>query len=316
MQTYPFDKAKHISQCLELAILLESSAQKPGNVNRTAAFQGTRYEHFLASAVALSSSFEHAAELGEAASKGRIKVSNVGIGKIVRDCVINISTWQRGGNTLLGSTILLSPFAVAAGMTSVNEGVFSTSALRENVKLVVESTTSEDAVNVYEAIKTARPGGLGVSSELDVNDPSSISRIHAENISLYRIFKIAEKYDSICSEWVNNYPITFDLAYPSLMEHVEKNGDLGDAIVYTFLRVLAEHPDTLIARKTSNERASEVSRFAKEILQCGFETHCAGIRMKEFDKELRRSSNLLNPGTTADILAATLSLVLLSGYRP
>jgi len=315
LQKPSFDKAKHISQCLELAILLESSAEKPGNVNRTASFQSTRYEHFLASAVALSSSFERAAELGDAVAKGKIQASDVGIGRIIKECMMNINAWQHGGNTLLGTAILLSPFAVAAGMAPIKEDVFAISGFRKYVKLVVESTTSEDAVNVYEAIRAARPGGLGMSSKLDVNDPRSIKKIREENISLYRIFKIAEKYDRICSELVNNYPITFDFAYPSLMTQLRKK-DLGYAIVYTFLSVLAEYPDTLIARKTNNEKAESVSRFAKEILQSGFETQASKARLREFDTELRRSSNLLNPGTTADIIAAALALSLLGGYRP
>ena len=45
------DVADHVSRCLQLAILLEVSAYpKPGNVHRTADFQETDYEHFLASA--------------------------------------------------------------------------------------------------------------------------------------------------------------------------------------------------------------------------------------------------------------------------
>lgn len=315
LQKQSFIKAKHISQCLELAILLESSAEKPGNVNRTTAFQNTRYEHFLASAVALSSSFEGAAELGDAVAKGKIQASDVGIGRIIKESMMNVKAWQHGGNTLLGSCILLSPLAVAAGMAPIKEGVLAVSELRKDVKLVVESTTSEDAVNVYEAIRAARPGGLGTSSELDVNDPRSIKKIREENISLYKIFKIAEKYDRICSEWVNNYTITFDFAYPSLMTQLRKK-DLGYAIVYAFLSILAEYPDTLIARKTNNEKAEYVSRLAKEILRSGFETQSSTARLKEFDAELRRSSNLLNPGTTADIIAAALALSLFSGYRP
>jgi triphosphoribosyl-dephospho-CoA synthase len=315
LQKPSFDKAKHISQCLELAILLESSAEKPGNVNRRAAFQSTRYEHFLASAVALSSSFERAAELGHAVAKGKIQASAVGIGRIIKECMMNINAWQHGGNTLLGTAILLSPLAVAAGMAPMKEDVFAISELRKYVKFVVESTTSEDAVNVYEAIRAGRPGGLGTSSKLDVNDPRSIKKIREENISLYMIFKIAEKYDRICSEWVNNYPITFDFAYPSLVTQLGKR-DLGYATVHTFLSVLAEYPDTLIARKTNNEKAESVSRSAKEILKSGFETRSSKARLREFDTELRRSSNLLNPGTTADIIAAALALSLLGGYRP
>jgi triphosphoribosyl-dephospho-CoA synthase len=310
------DKAKHISQCLELAVLLEASADKPGNVNRTAGFQSTHYEHFLASAVALSSPFERAARLGDAVSKREIKASEVGVGRIIENCVVNVNAWQSGGNTLLGTSILLSPIAVAAGMAPFREDGFEISELRRNLKLVVESTTPEDAVNVYEAIRTARPGGLGTSSELDVNDPNSIKRILQEKISLCQIFKIAEKYDMICSEWVNNYPVTFDIAYNSLKEHLGKNEDLNRAIVCTFLKVLAQYPDTLIARKAKAENAREVSSMARGILKAGLKTERGRMDLSRFDKELRGSSNLLNPGATADIIAAALALSVLDGYRP
>ncbi len=121
MQTRLSDKAKHIAKCLELAILFEVSADKPGNVNLVTGFEGTRYEHFLASAVAAEPHFELAAQRGIAVSHGEISLDNVGLGSIIRDCVADISSWQYGGNTLLGTIILFTPIAVAAGMTSTTE---------------------------------------------------------------------------------------------------------------------------------------------------------------------------------------------------
>jgi len=309
-------KSKHVSHCLELAILLEASAHKPGNVSVVTNFEKTRYEHFLASAVAASSSFESATERGIAVSEDRIDPSDVGVGRLIRSCVTDINAWQHGGNTLLGTVILLSPMAVAAGMTTRREH-FDPSSLRKNLKLVVELTTPEDAVDVYEAIRIAKPSGLGKASDLDVNDPTAIERIRDEKISLLEVFKIAEKYDTICSEWVKNYPVTFDLAYPSLIDGLRNSRDPGLAIVQTFLQVLAEVPDTFIARKTSLEKARQISLKAKEITELGGpETSLGRKSLDEFDKELKKSSNLLNPGTTADIIGAALALCVLGGYRP
>ncbi len=307
--------AKHVAHCLELAILLEASAHKPGNVSAVVDFEKTRYEHFLASAVASAPSFERAAERGFAVSQGRLCLSKVSIGQIIMDCIAEIDAWQHGGNTLLGTVILLLPIAVAAGMT--REGRFETASLRANLKSVVESTTPEDAVNVYKAIGIAKPGGLGKAPKLDVNDPNAINTILQEKTSLYQVFKIAEKYDSICSEWVNNYHITFDSAYPSLGAHLRGSEDPSRAIVSTFLEVLADYPDTFIARKTSIEKSRQVSLEAREILDAGgFVTSAGRRKLARFDKRLRESSNLLNPGTTADIISAALALVVLEGYRP
>jgi triphosphoribosyl-dephospho-CoA synthase len=318
LQIYACEKAKNISKCLELAILFEVSADKPGNVNLIVGFEGTRYEHFLASAVAVAPFFELAAERGVAVSRGEVQVSNVKLGRIIRDCVADINAWQHGGNTLLGTVILLSPIAVAAGMTLTQEKQgFEIPKLRENVKLVVESTTPKDAVDVYEAIKIANPSGLGKAPELDINDPNSVNKILKENISLYQVFKIASNYDNVCSEWVNNYPITFDIAYPYLMEQIRETKDLNMAIIHTFLKILAEYPDTFITRKVGIGKTREVSSRAKEILKLGgLETSRGKERLHKFDLELKKSSNLLNPGTTADIIAAALALSILSGYRP
>ena len=64
-------------------------------------------------------------------------------------------------------------------------------------------------------------------------------------------------------------------------------------------------------------RSREVSAMAKEVLKLGgLETSRGRKRLRGFDHELRGSSNLLNPGTTADIIAAALALTVLSGYRP
>jgi len=318
LQTNLHNKAKHISKCLELAVLFEVGADKPGNVNLVVGFEGTRYEHFLASAVAAAPYFELAAKRGIAVSRQEIQFSDIGLGRIIKNCIADINAWQKGGNTLLGTIILLSPIAVAAGMTPTKEdNVFEIPKLRESLKRVVESTTPEDAVNIYEAIKIANPSGLGKAPELDINDPNSKKRILEEKISLYQIFKTAEKYDSVCSEWVNNYPITFDVAYPFLTEQIKKIKNLNVAITHTFLGILSKYPDTFIARKVGVEKAREVSFMARKILQLGgLETANGRESLKEFDRELRSSDSLLNPGTTADIIAAALSLCVLGGYRP
>lgn len=317
-QTYPTEKARDISRCLELAILFEVSADKPGNVNLVTGFEGTRYEHFLASAVAAAPSFELAARKGLAFSRGEISIDDIGLGSIIRRCVADVSAWQRGGNTLLGTIILLSPIAVAAGMASAKEEhLFELVKLRENLKLVVESTTPEDAVEVYEAIRVASPSGLGKAPDLDINDPSSIGRIRKERVSLHSVFKIASTYDTVCSEWVTNYTVTFDVAYPYLVQQIKRTEDLNVAVIHTFLNVLAKYPDTFIARKVGVEKAREVSAKAEEVLKLGgFVTSQGRIGLGEFDKMLRGSSNLLNPGTTADIVAAALALCVLGGYRP
>ncbi|MBC7130178.1 triphosphoribosyl-dephospho-CoA synthase [Candidatus Bathyarchaeota archaeon] len=312
------DKATYIGQCLELAILLEVSSDKPGNVNFVTGFEGTNHLHFLASAVAAGPHFKRAAHNGVSISKGQLMLSQANVGRLIRDCIAEINAWQSGGNTLLGTIILFIPMAVAAGMTPMEDKyVFDLQGLRRNLKKVVESTTPEDAVAVYEAIGIAKPSGLGKAPDLDVNDPASTRRILEEKISLYKVFEIASGYDLVCAEWVNDYTVTFDFAYPALMEEIRLNGDLNTAVIHTFLRVLANYPDTFIARKVGLERAKEVSAMAEEVIKLGGLNTLEGkAKLYEMDTVLRRESSLLNPGTTADIIAAALALAVLSGYKP
>jgi len=310
-------KAEHVSRCLELAILLEVSANKPGNVNFVVGFEGTRVEHFLSSAVAAAPSFKKAAKKGMAVSDRKLSLGEVEVGEIIKECVGDIDRWQKGGNTLLGTIMLFVPLAVAAGITPAEgDHNFEISQLRKNLVAVVKSTTSEDAVHLYEAIDIAKPSGLNGAPDLDVNDPRSKQRLLDENFTLLEVFKIAAGYDDICYEWVNNFPLTFELAFPYLVEQLQSK-DINTSITHTFLKVLSERPDTFIARKVGIDKARKISLEAKRVLELGgVETQKGQRSILEFDKRLRHSGNLLNPGTTADITAVALALATLSGYRP
>jgi triphosphoribosyl-dephospho-CoA synthase len=309
------EKAEHISRCLELAILLEVSAYpKPGNVHRTADFPETRYEHFLASAVAIAPSFKKAAEQGFRVSEGEIGPSEVGIGNIIKDAVDRMLGSQSGGNTLLGAIIILAPIAVAAGMIPNS---FSLSKLRKNIKVIVESTTPEDAVEVYDAIALVNPGGLNKSSKLDVTDPASKKKILDEQVTLFDTFEIAFSYDSIASEWVHNYPITFDLGYPYFVKQLEETGDINTATVHAFLKILAEVPDTFISRKVGQAKAESISTEAGRVLKEGGLTTPLGRNLiQKLDSKLRDPEHDLSPGTTADITEAVLAINNLNGYKP
>jgi len=209
------------------------------------------------------------------------------------------------------------PIAVAAGMTPSKENyLLDFSLFRKNIDLVVKSSSALDSVNLYEAINIADPSGLNDAPDLDVTDPCSKARLIKENVTLFEVFKIASAYDDICSEWVNNYPVTFDLAYPYLMGQL-KNKPLNTAIVHTFLKVLSEKPDTFISRKVGKEKSQKVSSDAKAVLELGgLETVKGKKSLRQFDEKLRLTENKYNPGTTADLTAAALALCTLSGFRP
>ncbi len=307
----------YVARSLQLALLLEVSAYpKPGNVHRTRDFDDTKYEHFLASSVALYPCFKEAAEKGARYARGEIGITSIGVGELIKDSVDEMLKWQRGGNTHLGAILLLIPFAVGAGM-SLAEGGFSVESLRRHVSLVVKRTTPRDAVLVYDAILKAKPGGLGEAPELDVTDEDSKREILERGVTLFEVFRIASPYDSIAREWVTGYSVTFEIGYPYLAELVGRGVDINTAIVNTFLKILSEVPDTLIARKAGLERAREVSLRAKRVLDLGGLMTEQGRRaLEELDEYLRDPQHSLNPGTTADLTASSIAVLILSGYRP
>ncbi len=154
-----------------------------------------------------------------------------------------------------------------------------------------------DAVAFYEAVVRAKPGGLGRVEALDVQKPDSIHEILRREMNLFQIFKLAaNRRNSICSEWITDYEITFGLGYPYFERQLSKTGNLNEATVNTYLRVLSKMPDTLIARKAGPQRARWVSKRAREALDLGGASSSAGLKeIHRLDEDLIANRQLLNP---------------------
>ena len=184
-------------------------------------------------------------------------------------------------NTNLGIVLLLAPLAKAA-----LEGV--------PVAAVLGALDVADARAVYAAIRLAGAGGLDERVEHDVRDEPVIG--------LREAMADAAARDSIASEYATGFAITYGIALPALDLDVA----IRDAIVKLHLRVLAEVPDTLIARKRGREAAERVSSGARDVL-------AGRVSLEDFDASLREPGNALNPGTTADLVTAALFVALLEG---
>jgi len=306
-----------IAVALQLALLLEASAHpKPGNVHRTRDFEYTTFEHFLASAAALGPHFRLAALSGRRIAGGWTHGAKLGIGERMMRAVETCSKWQHGGNTSLGTILLLTPIAYAAGMVAPRSAL-KAQEIRRNLGKVVKRTTSADAVNTYRAISRASPGGMRKVPELDVNDEKSIMKIQERDIPLFQIFRISSEYDTVSREWVTNFHVTFDIGLPSLIKEIRATGDINAAVVDTYLEILSRIPDTLVARKQGMNTAKKLSYRAKRVLKAGGMKTAGGRKaVKQIDEALQKPGHLLNPGTTADLTASALSVLLLEGYRP
>lgn len=305
-----------IARAAQLASALEVSGYpKPGNVHRTADLKGVTFEHFIASSIAIGPVLLDVAKKGFRAGKGEIKTVDIGVGGTIKSATENTMKWQRDGNTNLGIVLLLTPLAAAAGLTLAKEGKIEMKKLRANLSNVLKSTTSEDALNVYDAILIANPEGLGKVDELDLKNETSKKRIKEEQISLYEIMDISSRWDNISREWITDMQITFEFGYPLVKKLYGKTKNMNTTTVQSFLEILSKYPDTYVQRIHGKKIAEKVSEKAKAIIkEGGMLTKTGGVLIAKFDEELREKN--INPGTTADLISSSLMLAILDGLRP
>ena len=307
----------YVGQCASLAALLEVSAYpKPGNVHRLRDFEGTTYEHFLASSIAIAPWMgKLASRCKKVASQG-LEFSEVGVGRNILGATEEMFRWQAGGNVHLGIILLFSPISAAAGIASEGRTTDPIK-LRHSLTRILRSTTPVDAADIYKAINMAMSKeNLGSQEELDVTDPRSIEKILKNNVTPVNIFELCMERDSICSEWVTGFKITFEEGYPYLASQLTSN-NVNDSILNTFLMIMSLHPDSLVTRKKGLKEAEKLGQKAGTILEAGGAGIRGGKRMLfRLDKKLQKENGLMNPGTTADLTAASLFVLLLTGWRP
>lgn len=294
-----------ISKIAQIASVLEVSGHpKPGNVHRTQDFDDMVFEDFLISGIVIGDLMKKAAENGYRYGDDH-RLHKIRLGEIIKEAVIETDKWI-GNNTNLGITMMLAPLSAAAGMSN------NIIDLRNNVIRIMEATTSKDAVNLYDAINIADAGGMGEQEELDVADAEARGRIIKENINMYKVLEMSSKWDLLSYELTNGMPVTFETGFPTFKE-VKPEYGINKATVQTFLTILSKNPDTLISRKYGNDMARIVSADADSILQNGGILNPQGqLLLREFDKQLTR--NKLNPGTTADITAASIMVAFLDEF--
>lgn len=294
-----------IAKIAQIASVLEVSGHpKPGNVHRTQDFDDMIFEDFLISGIVVGDIMKKAAERGKK-YKDDYSLHKIRLGEIIKEAVLETDKWI-GNNTNLGIIILLAPLSAAAGMSN------DITELRKNVERIMNATTSKDAINLYDAINAADAGGMGEQEELDVADTEARGRIIKEDISMFKVFEMSAKWDLLSKELTTGMPVTFETGFPTFKETKDSYG-LNKATVQTFLTILAQNPDTLISRKYGMDTARIVSADADSILQNGGILNAQGeLLIRQFDTQLLK--NKFNPGTTADITAASIMVTLLEEY--
>lgn len=264
-----------IGRCAQLACIWEATARKPGNVHRYRDFDDVTYLDFIHSALAIAPILDNVAErsVGDTVLEG-----------------IRATRAVTASNTNLGILLLLAPLAKAAAAAN----------LREGLKKVLASLTMADAVAVYQAIRLAAPGGLGQVAEQDIaSEPTE---------TLLQVMARAAERDLVARQYANAFGEIFTEGVPALREGLAQSGILEDAVIHCHLRLMAAHPDALIARKRGQAEADESARRARQVLEAPSDE-----RLAEFDAWLRAEGHSRNPGTTADLVTACLFVVLREG---
>jgi triphosphoribosyl-dephospho-CoA synthase len=289
MNDDPGMKPERVAQCAVLAMLLElSSSPKPGNVDRCHDFSDIGFHHFQTSAVSAYPIFYKAAQ-------GRGSA-----GSLILEGVEAWRTWNLKSNTHFGSLVLMIPIAIATGRRGEPHR-----GLPAELAHVLEKSTIDDAIDFYRAFELAGARVTEVDS-FSLKDRGWEKALRESGKTLLELMRLSAGHDLVAREWSTNYRRSFSLAE----RLVEQTGRWGgnDGVVRVFLEALAEVPDSLISAKFGTEVAREVSSQAGLAL-----LDLTLGRAQELDRDLLARD--INPGSTADLIAASLFISLLRGLR-
>jgi triphosphoribosyl-dephospho-CoA synthase len=271
-----------IAACVNLACLYEATAPKPGNVHRGADFEDLTYVDLLVSAAVIAPILDNAGQKP--------------LGKTVLSAV-KATQLAVNTNSNLGIVLLLTPLALASTRDAP---------ITAGIGLVLDDLQPQDAADVYEAIRLAKPDGLGSRDEADVAEPPSISLVDA--------MRLAADRDLVARQYATDFAEVLGFVLPAITTALARGATLGQSIVEAHLRSMAEHPDSLIARKCGADLARQAADWAAEVLKQGTPGDETFRRaLADFDFWLRSDGNRRNPGSTADLIAAALFVGLREG---
>ena len=261
------------------SFLTEVNALKPGNVSRYTAGHGMTVDDFVTSATLVTPILcQSDLTLGE---------------RILRS--VKITMREVGCNTNLGMLLLFAPVIMAAE----NAKSCNYQELQIKLQALLENISQDDSTLVFQAIRIANPGGLGQSAKFDV---------HLEpECGLLAAMSEAENRDFIAKQYVTDFADVFLTGYECIKEFTRRWNSVEWATVACYLTFLAGFADTHIQRKHGPEVA-EQTKFKAIPLAEQFkkkdDPEDALNALLDFDKELKNSN--INPGTTADLTAASL----------
>jgi len=271
----PLAAESFLTEAVRWACLLEATARKPGNVHPEASFDNLEFEDFVKSANVVAPILA--------------KSSLFGVGLAIESSVMATQA-KVAKNTNLGIILLLAPLTAVPLDTPLETGI----------EKILEELSVEDAKRTYWAINSANAGGMGEVPEQDLSQ--------SPTVTLREAMKLASNRDLIAAQYEHGFELLWSFGIPFLEERKKEFRESWERVVLElYLTILAQHPDSLIARKCGFETAEDVSRRAQEVLDAGWPDEGSGkTKLEQFDAWLREEGNRRNPGTTADLTAACL----------
>lgn len=281
-------KPSEIAKIAQIASALEVSGYpKPGNVHRTRDYDDMVFEDFVISGIVIGDTIREACS--------DVDVENPKLGKYILEAVAETDKWIKN-NTNLGIVMMTTPIAVAAAISNDFDEI------RPNVVKLMANTSVDDACDLYDAINIADAGGMGDQDEYDVASDNAKQELRENNQTMYDVLKISAPWDMLAREMTSDMPAVFEIGYPVYHE-LKDEKSMNDACLLTFLTILSQVPDTLISRKYGSDEALKISMMTRDLLNLKDESDFTQ-KVKEFDDYLYE--NHYNPGTTADLTAASI----------
>ncbi len=163
---------------------------------------------------------------------------------------------------------------------------------------MLNSFDDDDAAAVFAAIRIANPGGLGPVPEQDV--------AAAPTVGLLEAMALAAARDRIAAAYVTDYVDIFEFGVEVLAGALSQTDDQPLAVTTLHMAYLAYFPDSHIARKHGAAIAEAVREQAYALAPAWQPVAQRNTlpKLLDFDAELKRRN--VNPGTTADLVVATL----------
>ena len=199
-----------------------------------------------------------------------------------------------GCNTNLGMLLLFAPIIMAT-----EKGISNDNELQQQLNKVLTSCNQQDALDVFDAIALANPGGLGKQSQYDVND--------RPECSLQEAMQFASTYDNVAMQYISNFQAIFQQGLVTIRGFVKRWNSVEWATVACYLDFMATLADSHIQRKFGAELANKIkieSRVVNDQFVKLNKPADAKATLLEFDKQLKQSN--INPGTSADLTATSL----------